>query len=360
MRDRETRPLGFAHLAWLLAALVIAMAATPRQALAMCCLCRDCGGTAFCVDGLNTSLACATFCVNAGCESTVFDSADSCAGGCDGAPEAPTATASATRTQTATATATSTVTDTATPTATATATPSDTATNTATATVTGTPSETATVTATPEASPTASETATATPSATPTGPPQLAGNIRYYAGDRPVEDAEVLLLGDTPGNATSDEAGAYGFPVAGPGMVTLQPQKQNDVDFAVTAFDATLVLQAVVDIIDLDADQLLAADVTGNGTISALDATRILQLQAGLIDRFEAADLCGSDWLFVPEASPTPDQTLVEPQLGSGVCQPGRISFSAFTPPLDGRDFRAILLGDVSGNWHAPTPTPVP
>ena len=361
MRDRNTRLQGFARVAWLAAALLIAAAAAPRDALAMCCLCRDCGGAAFCVDGVASSLGCATFCVNAGCNSTVFDSMDSCTDGCDGAPEAPTATASPTASDTPTATPSGTVTDT--PTATATPTASDTATasETPTATPTESPSQTPTVTNTPLESSTPTATPTATATATHTGPPQLSGNIAYYNGARPVDGAEVVMLGDTPGSAVSDGAGVYGFPVAGPGMISLQPRKLNDVDAAVTALDATLILQAVVDIIELGDDQLLAADVTGNGTISSLDATRILQFQAGLIDRFEAAVACDSDWLFVPVPSPTPSQTLVEPQLSSGICQPGRIAFSSFTPPLGGRDFRAILLGDVTGNWHSlPTPTATP
>jgi hypothetical protein len=59
-------------------------------------------------------------------------------------------------------------------------------------------------------------------------------------------------------------------------------------DGNVTAYDAALVLQYVVGMINLSEAQLKAADVTGNGTVSALDAALILQYTVGLITQFPA------------------------------------------------------------------------
>lgn len=299
--------------AGLAAATLVVSLVLATNARAMCCVCRSCSGAAFCVDGLADAVACSSFCVDAGCPSTVYDIADTCADGCDGAPDAPTATASPT------------------PSATPTATISATATETPTAADTGSPTPTATATATPT--------------------PQLAGRITYYNGGGAVPAVAVALVGDTPGNAASDDAGDYGFAVAGPGNVSLQPQKLGQFAAAVTALDATWALQAVAQLRTLSPEQHLAADVTGNGTVSALDATLILQFQAGLIAQLPAGDLCNSDWLFVPVPSPTPDQTLVPPALTGGVCQAGRITLTGFAPPLAGRDFHAVLIGDVTGNW---------
>jgi hypothetical protein len=55
---------------------------------------------------------------------------------------------------------------------------------------------------------------------------------------------------------------------------------------AVTAFDASLALQHVVGSISLSKSQRKAADVTGNGKVSALDAAWILQYTVGLIAEF--------------------------------------------------------------------------
>ncbi|MBC8229936.1 T9SS type A sorting domain-containing protein [bacterium] len=54
----------------------------------------------------------------------------------------------------------------------------------------------------------------------------------------------------------------------------------------VTAYDASLVLQYVVGLTDLSVEQQLAADVTDDDTITALDAALILQYTVGLITQF--------------------------------------------------------------------------
>jgi hypothetical protein len=64
--------------AWVVAASVLVAVSLASDARAMCCLCRDCGGAAFCVDNLATSIQCSNFCFNNGCPSTVFVSNDTC------------------------------------------------------------------------------------------------------------------------------------------------------------------------------------------------------------------------------------------------------------------------------------------
>lgn len=334
MRDRIRRPFEL-----LLGLACLLSLAAPPPADAMCCLCRNCGTAPFCVDGIAGSVACANFCVQSGCASTVFDSVDTCAGGCGVQPDAPTATPSATRTATPSATPTATATDTATP--------SETPTETETPTPSETPTETPTAppTDTPTATPTVTETLTPSPT------PALGGAVRYYSEDRPVADVNVAVLGDAPDSASTDADGAFGFDSAGPGNIALQPQKDGDINDAVTSLDAAYVLQLVAGLRTFSDDQRLAADVTGNGTVSTLDAVRILEFQAGIIDRFETAALCNSDWLFRPDPAPAANQSLVQPQVASMVCQPGRISFTPVEPPVAGQDFVAILLGDCTGNW---------
>jgi hypothetical protein len=325
-----------------LALIGLTTAVAPRAAQAMCCVCKSCGGTAFCTDGVADSLACANFCVASGCNSTVYDSVDACAGGCNGQPDAPTATPSSTATETPTATASQT--------STATASESPTATATHTATVTVTATETATPSTTPTEMPTQSPTATA----------PFGGHVRYYTGNGPVPGVDVALINATPATSTTDESGAFGFTSTPPGMVTLRPAKQDDFNAAITALDAAFVLQFVADLRMLNADQRLAADVTGDGTISALDATRILQFQVGSLTRFRVADNCQSDFVFRPDPAPAAGQTLVQPLIGGDQCMPGAIDYSALFPPVANQDFVAILFGDVTGNWTPPTPTATP
>lgn len=54
----------------------------------------------------------------------------------------------------------------------------------------------------------------------------------------------------------------------------------------ISAFDASMVLQYLVDLVAFDANQQAAADVTGDGTISSVDASYILQYVVGRITGF--------------------------------------------------------------------------
>jgi hypothetical protein len=208
------------------------------------------------------------------------------------------------------------------------------------------PTPSPTETRTPSATPTVTETKTPTPA------PALAGVVRYYAQDRPVPGVEMALLGSGATSTTTDAAGAFGFAAVSSEPHSLEPAKQGDVNAAVTALDGAFVLQKVAALRTFDGNQSIACDVTGNGTVTALDATRILQFQAELIDRFAVADLCGSDWVFRPMPGPAENQTLVQPQISGGTCQQGAIGYNPLVPPAGAQDFIAVLFGDCTGNWR--------
>ena len=82
-------------------------------------------------------------------------------------------------------------------------------------------------------------------------------NVEYEAGQ---VRADQLLLGDVQGNGVVD------------------------------AGDASLVLQAAVDLITLNSVQVAAADVDASGTVDAADASFILQYVVGAIEQFPAEE----------------------------------------------------------------------
>jgi hypothetical protein len=131
----------------------------------------------------------------------------------------------------------------------------------------------------------------------------------------------------------------------------LTPRKHGDLRGAVSALDAAYVLQTVSGMRSIDAQQALACDVTANGSLTALDATRILQFAVGQITQFAAAELCASDWLFVAQPLSLPFQQLVQPILGT--CQSGAIEFLPLIGDASRQNFTAVVLGDCSGNWNA-------
>lgn len=162
------------------------------------------------------------------------------------------------------------------------------------------------------------------------------GTITYYATDpvaRGVPGVVVDLTGTHTASAVSDSAGGYVVGDLWFGLdFTLTPRTDLEDLEAVSSFDATLVLGHLVQMETLDANQLLAADVTGDGSVSAEDAARILQM---IVDPGAAPDPL---WRFVPESIEVEDL-------------PGTVS---------DLDFTAILRGDVSGNWCFEMPCSAP
>ena len=202
------------------------------------------------------------------------------------------------------------------------------------------------------AQPTPSPTPGATPTCVPNANNSISGAVRYYSTDAPVSGATVRLSGGATASTQTDAAGAYAFTGLQGCHFHVELEKPGDVDGGISTLDATWTLQAVAGLRVLDASQRLACDVTGSGTLSALDATRILQERAGLLATFPAADACLSDWLFVPSPDAAPNQTVIPPQLAPTTCQRGAIELSPLTGQATGQDFSAVLIGDCTGNWQ--------
>ena len=211
----------------------------------------------------------------------------------------------------------------------------------------------------PEGAPVASSTPTPTPTPTPTIA-NIAGRVRYYSADRPVPGALVQLSDGALRSTASNGSGAYAFPNLMPGNVIVEPRKTGDFGPAgipaITALDASWVLQMVAGTRSFDASQRLAGDVTGDGTVSSLDAARILQRQVGLLGRFAVSTLCNSDWVFRPVPGPATNQRSVQPQVGQGLCRRGAIALEPLVGDAMQQDFLGVLFGDCTGNWQ-PAPS---
>lgn len=196
-------------------------------------------------------------------------------------------------------------------------------------------------------------TIAATPTRTRTPIPQswaIHGAVTYYSNQQVVPSVDVHLTGSFGATAQTNAQGQYTAALP-PGTWSIEPAKTGAAGIGVSALDAVFVLQTLAGLRSFTYQQRLACDVTGDGTISSLDAAYILQWGAGLVAQFPAARLCGSDWLFYPKPTPAPNQTIVLPVLLGGICQQGAILFTPLTGAADGQDFAAIVLGDCTGNW---------
>lgn len=181
--------------------------------------------------------------------------------------------------------------------------------------------------------------------------------MRYYAGARSVPGAVVEVQSAAPTlSVSTGSAGDYAIAGAPGTNLRVVPRKTADAGASLSALDAAYVLQAAAGKRTLGPLQALAGDVTGDGTVDALDAARILAMAVGLLPRFPAAQLCGSDWLFVPSAAAAPGQSMTPPGFANGICAPGAIAFAPLSADASGQDFQAVLLGDVTGNWQPSVP----
>ncbi|MGH7789581.1 MAG: hypothetical protein ACRERC_22105 [Candidatus Binatia bacterium] len=215
----------------------------------------------------------------------------------------------------------------------------------ATSTRTGTATRTPTITAT------GTRTGTATRTPTDSGSGAVLGGVKYYANQQAVPGVQVGFTGPTSFTAQTNSAGNFAANDIALGTWGVQPNRTGGFGTAVSSLDAARVLQAIAGLQHFNGLQSLACDVTGDGTLSAIDAVRILQFSAGVLDRLPVADLCGSDWLFYPSPDPAQNQQVINPSIGSGRCLQGSIVLNPLVDSASNQDFDAILFGDCTGNW---------
>jgi hypothetical protein len=155
--------------------------------------------------------------------------------------------------------------------------------------------------------------------------------------DKPVQDVMIDLTGASMDTTDTDSDGQYAF-VDLSGLHTVTPSRtavEDAIDIAVGANDATLISRRSVGAVPpFTPKQVEAGDVSDNGTISAFDAALVAQRVVDLIDGFAA--LGGATWFFMP---PSEDVDLMTPGDGDDV------------------DFCGVIYGDVNMDWSGPTPS---
>jgi len=154
----------------------------------------------------------------------------------------------------------------------------------------------------------------------------ISGRVRFWDASRKPIEATVTL--DNSLEELSDAVtGQFQFSGVLDGTHTLNIEKDDGINDSVRGYDASLILSHVVGSATLSGSALAAADVTGNGEISALDASKVLEVAAGL----ETVP-------FANQASPW-------------AFEPAERRYDEITSNITNADFTAIFMGDVSGNW---------
>jgi hypothetical protein len=172
----------------------------------------------------------------------------------------------------------------------------------------------------------------------------------------PPEITNTTVQTQCDANCQDDCRGSYLiYDVVGGYDYCLSAWKDDEYDNAITAFDASLVLRYKVNQLELNCCQKVAADVTGDGCISAYDASHILQY---LIDALpnqpyfpkKAAD--NTNWIFfVDDEVQTPNC----PADDDCLSPVEEICYTPLLQSMSNQNFKAAILGDVSGNWGVST-----
>jgi len=178
--------------------------------------------------------------------------------------------------------------------------------------------------------PNATPTNTATPTTTPTPiGPVISGAVTYGNAigaptPRFVSNVTLSGMGSVPVSTTTNfPLGTYSLSGFGTGAYTVTPSKIGGV-VNISSFDAAKIAQHVAGVNFLTGNQLIVADVSGNGTLSSFDA--------GQVARYVAA-VAGYG------------------STGSWIFSPANRTYPGVANDIPGQDYVALLMGEVSGNW---------
>ncbi|MFZ1946242.1 MAG: PQQ-binding-like beta-propeller repeat protein, partial [bacterium] len=187
-------------------------------------------------------------------------------------------------------------------------------------------------------------------------PETVAGTVRYYGcpdlenSNPPIPGVDLIacphpLPPDCPVQVgATDSLGEYMFEVCLDTCYVVRPHKERLLETpAISAYDASLALRYTVSLESLAVcliepmlmadgswcpeeavySQRVAADVSGNGAISAYDASMILKYAVGILEGH-----CG-EWDFYCD----------------------RREYCPVDDTYEDQDYVGVLMGDVSGNW---------
>jgi len=164
----------------------------------------------------------------------------------------------------------------------------------------------------------------------------VSGNVSYFGNLLPIPGMTVMLRGTDfyTGNAVSadiltDESGNYLFSDTIRGDYNLTPFKKEPLDpKKLSATDSEVIADAAAGLKILTPMQQKIADVTLNGRVSGLDASRLGRFTAGLITEMSGSGDPAPAWISEPES----------------------LSFS-LNADTGNQNFTTALTGDVSGNY---------
>ncbi|MBS1793306.1 MAG: right-handed parallel beta-helix repeat-containing protein [Acidobacteria bacterium] len=158
----------------------------------------------------------------------------------------------------------------------------------------------------------------------------VSGTVTYAnsLSNPPVVRTTLTGTGSVPVSTQTDLSGAYTLSGFGSGAYTVTPSKTGDVN-GITSNDSAIIAQYVAGLTTLNPTQLIAADVSGSNTVTSFDAALIARYVVLLPNSGSTGT-----WRFTPTSRSYP---------------------SGIATNQTGQDYSAILMGEVTGTWAAPS-----
>jgi len=176
---------------------------------------------------------------------------------------------------------------------------------------------------------------------------KINGRVNSEKGNA-VFNVQVSCTGTSIGNTVTDSTGDYSFNLSG-GNYTIRPAKNNDINKAngVTALDIALTQAHILGKNLLNSPyKMIAADVNGDGKITALDIVYMKRLILGLDTTFTNIKTGEKRlWAFVDSSYKFADSTNPFPYKDS-------ISYTGLNASKTNQTFTGIKLGDVNQDWN--------
>lgn len=182
------------------------------------------------------------------------------------------------------------------------------------------------------------------------GSVNVSGNVVYYGFGTPVPNVSLRVGGGFTNSTLSGADGSFSLSVSSCVDLTLSADLTTDapINKGVTVADVQIIRSNIFGVSHLTSPfALLAADVNGNGSITAADIREIRRFINNDITNFTAHG--GSLWRFIPSDYVFPDPT-------APWSAPGLRTLVGVTANASGQDFKAVKLGDVDGSWGLPAP----
>nr|MBC8527501.1 T9SS type A sorting domain-containing protein [Candidatus Cloacimonadota bacterium] len=168
----------------------------------------------------------------------------------------------------------------------------------------------------------------------------ISGYISYYSDANPVPNADVDITGDATYVATTDGYGEYLFLDIPGGNYESTPFKDTDLG-GLSGLDASRAARYSAGLYELDCLEMIAGDVSMDGSINGMDPSKIARYSIEIIDYLN--DDC-IDWVFTPEPIP-------ECEDWPPIVYEDTREYIPLISDLTDEDFIGIRLGDVTGNW---------